>query len=288
MADSFNWSGLLGAAQKSHNDPLYAALLGAQGAGNSQAAMGFLNSNKLNPMMGDFGQGNRPGFQSSNPNYVNPKGWGATVAGGGTGGTGGAGGTDEKSQTQQLHDFWSGSDYWHDLIPTFDPADTVKGAGDALQQALKASLARQTITQTGYDAGMKNYDTDLNNATNFANSYIPGQLNTGRLALDDILSAAGKSAKDDPGSYNFQDTLDQLHNSATSTNTGLAASLKAQLASNGFFSTAPAFTAAGSAQGAYNPPASDDLLKALMAQTGRGGTGGAGTVTRQLGNTGAF
>src|SRR4051812_36404321 len=156
---AFDWTGLLGSAQKSQNNSLYAALLGAKGANDPKAAGGFLNDKQMNPQFGDFGQGNRPGFQSSNPNYVSPKGWGnfnTPPAGDGTGDIGGGGDalSTPEGNKAALNAFLN-SDWTH-LYPTigYDASGDISTAGDALQSALKAGLARKQITQTGFDAGM--------------------------------------------------------------------------------------------------------------------------------------
>jgi hypothetical protein len=194
---AFDWTGLLGSAQKSHNNSLYAALLGAKGANDPKAAQGFLADNKLNPAMGDFGQGNRPGFQSSNPNYVSAKGWGdfntPSVP------TGGGGGDLDPLSTPEgnkaaLGDFLK-SDWTH-LYPTigYDASGDISTAGQSLQDALKAGLARKQITQSGFDAGMKNYGTDVTNATNFANTFLKGREANLDTQLVDIAKAAKASS----------------------------------------------------------------------------------------------
>jgi hypothetical protein len=280
MSDSFNWTGLLGAAQKAHNDPLYSALLGAQGAGNSKAALGFLGNANYNPQVGDYGQGNRPGFQSSNPNYISPKGWGMASAGGGGGGGGGA---PDPQGINAFHDFLK-SDWWHDFIPDVGAGDAVATAGQGEQDALHAALARKQITQQGYNAAEGTYNTNLDSAKNYAASYLPGKLTEGRQALDAIVAKAGDSIQKDKANFQWSDYLDQLHNSANSFNSSIGSNLSSALAGQGFFSLPAALQSAGRAQGLYNPPVGDDLLKALMSQTGGGGSGGV----RAVGNQGSF
>jgi hypothetical protein len=283
---AFDWTGLLGSAQKSHNNALYSALLGAQGANNPKAAQGFLNDSQMNPMTGDFGQGARPGFQSSNPNYVNPKGWGDFSTGVGAGGGGGGGGGDPLSTPEgnkaALGDFLK-SDWTH-LYPTigYDASGDVSTAGQSLQDALKAGLARKQITQTGFDAGMKNYGTDVTNATNFANTFLKGRESNLDTQLVDIAKAAKASLKSDPQNFHWNDYLQQINDTSATEKGAIGSSLQSALASNGFFSVPAAMTSAGRAMGAYNPPSSDDLLKALVSQT-KGGGG-----SRGVGNQGAF
>jgi hypothetical protein len=285
---AFDWTGLLGSAQKSHNNSLYAALLGAKGAGDTKAAQGFLNDKQMNPLTGDFGQGNRPGFQSSNPNYVSPKGWGDfnTPTGGGGGGVGGGGDIDPLSTPEgnkaALGAFLN-SDWTH-LYPTigYDAAGDVSTAGDALQSALKAGLARKQITQSGFDAGMKNYGTDVTNATNFANTFLKGREANLDTQLVDVVKAAKASLKADPQNFHWNDYLEQINDTSATEKGALGSSLQSALASNGFFSIPMAMTSAGKAMGAYNAPSSDDLLKALVSQT-KGGGG-----SRGVGNQGAF
>jgi hypothetical protein len=281
---AFDWTGLLGSAQRSHNNSLYAALLGAKGANDPKAAQGFLADNKLNPAMGDFGQGNRPGFQSSNPNYVSAKGWGdfntpSVPAGGG-------GDLDPLSTPEgnkaALNSFLN-SDWTH-LYPTigYNATDDINTAGQSLQDALKAGLARKQITQTGFDAGMKNYGTDVTNATNFANTFLKGREANLDTQLVDIAKAAKGSLKSDPENFHWNDYLEQINDTSATEKGALGSSLQSALASNGFFSVPTAMTSAGRAMGAYNPPSSDDLLKALVSQT-KGGGG-----SRGVGNQGAF
>jgi hypothetical protein len=284
---AFDWTGLLGSAQKSHNNSLYAALLGAKGANDPKAAQGFLADNKLNPAMGDFGQGNRPGFQSSNPNYVSAKGWGdfntPSVP---TGGGGGGGDLDPLSTPEgnkaALGDFLK-SDWTH-LYPTigYDASGDISTAGQSLQDALKAGLARKQITQSGFDAGMKNYGTDITNATNFANTFLKGREANLDTQLVDIAKAAKASLASDPQNFHWNDYLEQINDTSATEKGALGSSLQSALASNGFFSIPTAMTSAGRAMGAYNPPSSDDLLKALVSQT-KGGGG-----SRGVGNQGAF
>jgi hypothetical protein len=281
---AFDWTGLLGSAQRSQNNALYSALLGAKGANDPKAAQGFLADNKLNPAMGDFGQGNRPGFQSSNPNYVSPKGWGdfntPSVP------TGGGGDLDPLSTPEgnkaALGDFLK-SDWTH-LYPTigYNATDDINTAGQSLQDALRAGLARKQITQTGFDAGMKNYGTDVTNATNFANTFLKGREANLDTQLVDIAKAAKGSLKSDPQNFHWNDYLEQINDTSATEKGALGSSLQSALASNGFFSVPTAMTSAGRAMGAYNPPSSDDLLKALVSQT-KGGGG-----SRGVGNQGAF
>jgi hypothetical protein len=283
---AFDWTGLLGSAQRSHNNSLYAALLGAKGANDPKAAQGFLADNKLNPAMGDFGQGNRPGFQSSNPNYVSAKGWGdfntpSVPTGGGSGGDLDPLSTPEGNKAA-LNSFLN-SDWTH-LYPTigYNATDDINTAGQSLQDALKAGLARKQITQTGFDAGMKNYGTDVTNATNFANTFLKGREANLDTQLVDIAKAAKGSLKSDPENFHWNDYLEQINDTSATEKGALGSSLQSALASNGFFSVPTAMTSAGRAMGAYNPPSSDDLLKALVSQT-KGGGG-----SRGVGNQGAF
>jgi hypothetical protein len=234
--------------------------------------------------MGDFGQGNRPGFQSSNPNYVSPKGWGdfntPSVP------TGGGGDLDPLSTPEgnkaALNSFLN-SDWTH-LYPTigYNATDDINTAGQSLQDALKAGLARKQITQTGFDAGMKNYGTDVTNATNFANTFLKGREANLDTQLVDIAKAAKGSLKSDPENFHWNDYLEQINDTSATEKGALGSSLQSALASNGFFSVPTAMTSAGRAMGAYNPPSSDDLLKALVSQT-KGGGG-----SRGVGNQGAF
>jgi hypothetical protein len=279
---AFDWTGLLGSAQKSHNNALYSALLGAKGANNPKAAQGFLNDSQMNPMTGDFGQGARPGFQSSNPNYVNPKGWGDFSTGAGAGGGGGDPLSTPEGNKAALGDFLK-SDWTH-LYPTigYDASGDVTTAGQSLQDALKAGLARKQITQTGFDAGMKNYGTDVTNATNFANTFLKGRESNLDTQLVDIAKAAKASLASDPQNFHWNDYLQQINDTSATEKGAIGSSLQSALASNGFFSVPAAMTSAGRAMGAYNPPSSDDLLKALVSQT-KGGGG-----SRGVGNQGAF
>jgi hypothetical protein len=280
---AFDWTGLLGSAQRSHNNSLYAALLGAKGANDPKAAQGFLADNKLNPAMGDFGQGNRPGFQSSNPNYVSAKGWGdLNTPSVPTGGGGGDPLSTPEGNKAALGDFLK-SDWTH-LYPTigYDASGDISTAGQSLQDALKAGLARKQITQTGFDAGMKNYGTDVTNATNFANTFLKGREANLDTQLVDIAKAAKGSLKSDPENFHWNDYLEQINDTSATEKGALGSSLQSALASNGFFSVPTAMTSAGRAMGAYNPPSSDDLLKALVSQT-KGGGG-----SRGVGNQGAF
>jgi hypothetical protein len=282
---AFDWTGLLGSAQKSHNNSLYAALLGAKGANDPKAAGGFLNDQQMNPMTGDFGQGNRPGFQSSNPNYVSPKGWGDFNAKPMPMPTPGSEGdllTTPEGNKSALDSFLN-SDWTH-LYPTigYDASGDISTAGQSLQDALKAGLARKQITQTGFDAGMKNYGTDVTNATNFANTFLKGREANLDTQLVDIAKAAKGSLASDPQNFHWNDYLQQINDTSATEKGALGSSLQSALASNGFFSVPAAMTSAGRAMGAYNPPSSDDLLKALVSQT-KGGGGGRG-----VGNQGAF
>jgi hypothetical protein len=282
---AFDWTGLLGSAQKSHNNSLYAALLGAKGANDPKAAGGFLNDQQMNPMTGDFGQGARPGFQSSNPNYVSPKGWGNfnTPTGGGAPGGDGSDPLSTPEGNKAALDSFLKSDWTH-LYPTigYNPGDDINTAGQSLQDALKAGLARKQITQTGFDAGMKNYGTDVTNATNFANTFLKGREANLDTQLVDIAKAAKASLKSDPQNFHWNDYLEQFNDTSATEKGALGSSLQSALASNGFFSVPAAMTSAGRAMGAYNPPSSDDLLKALVTQT-KGGGGNRG-----VGNQGAF
>jgi hypothetical protein len=280
---AFDWTGLLGSAQKSHNNALYSALLGAQGANNPKAAGGFLNDPKMNPQFGDFGHGAQPGFQSSNPNYVNATGWGdfnAPVTGGGGGGDGDL--STPAGNKAALNAFLN-SDWTH-LYPTigYDAAHDVQSAGDALQSALKAGLARKQITQSGFDAGMKNYGDDITKATDFAHTFLKGREANLDTQLVDIAKAAKASLKDNPQNFHWNDYLEQINDTSATEKTAIGSSLQSALANNGFFSVPMAMTSAGKAMGAYNPPSSDDLLKALVSQT-KGGGG-----SRGVGNQGAF
>lgn len=281
---AFDWTGLLGSARKSNNNSLYAALLGAKGAGDPRAAQGFLNDPKMNAQFGDFGQGNRPGFQSSNPNYVSPKGWGDfTASAPGDAGSGEPGDLSTPEGNKAALDAFLNSDWTH-LYPTigYDAAGDVSTAGQSLQDALKAGLARKQITQTGFDAGMKNYGTDVTNATNFANTFLKGREANLDTQLVDIVKAAKASLKGDPEHFHWNDYLEQINDTSATERGAVGSSLQSALASNGFFSIPMAMTSAGRAMGAYNPPSSDDLLKALVSQT-KGGGG-----SRGVGNQGAF
>jgi hypothetical protein len=280
---AFDWTGLLGTAQKSHNNSLYAALLGAKGANDPKAAGGFLNDKQLNPMTGDFSHGAAPGFQSSNPNYVSPKGWGNfNTPMTGIGGGGGDPLSTPEGNKAALDSFLN-SDWTH-LYPTigYNPGDDITTAGQSLQDALKAGLARKQITQTGFDAGMKNYGTDVTNATNFANTFLKGREANLDTQLVDVVKAAKASLKSDPQNFHWNDYLEQINDTSATEKGALGSSLQSALASNGFFSIPTAMTSAGRAMGAYNPPSSDDLLKALVSQT-KGGGG-----SRGVGNQGAF
>jgi hypothetical protein len=237
-------------------------------------------------MMGDFGQGNRPGFQSSNPNYVSNKGWGkfdAPAGGGENNGGEGPGSLATPEANKAALDAFLKSDWTH-LYPTigYDAMQDVTTAGDALQSALKTGLARKQITQTGFDAGMKNYGTDVTKATDFANTFLKGREANLDTQLVDIAKAAKASLKSDPQNFHWNDYLEQFNDTSATEKSALGSSLQSALASNGFFSIPMAMTSAGKAMGAYNPPSSDDLLKALVSQT-KGGGGGRG-----VGNQGAF
>jgi hypothetical protein len=193
----------------------------------------------MNPMTGDFGQGARPGFQSSNPNYVNPKGWGdfstGVLAGAGGGGGGDPLSTPEGNKAA-LGDFLK-SDWTH-LYPTigYDASGDVSTAGQSLQDALKAGLARKQITQTGFDAGMKNYGTDVTNATNFANTFLKGREANLDTQLVDIAKAAKASLKSDPQNFHWNDYLEQINDTSATEKGAIGSSLQSALASNGFFS----------------------------------------------------
>lgn len=296
---AFDWTSLLNSAQKSKNNQLYAALLGAQGAGNTNAAMGFLKDTTMNPQFMDTpGQaGTHPNFLA-NPNYINPKGYsaaslGSPASGGGGTSTGGGGTPTDlgfgsfdlttPAGNKAALNSWLASD-WSPLnsANTYDPTHDVQQAGGALQDALRAALARKQITQTGYDAGSASFGDDLSKATTFAHSFLSGQGGQLDTQLTDIAKAAKASLASDPTNFHFNDYLQQAKNASQTANDALGSSLQSALASNGFFSVPSALTAAGRAQGAYNPPSSDDLLKALVSQT-KGGGGGRG-----VGNQGVF
>jgi hypothetical protein len=277
---AFDWTGLLGSAQKSQNNALYSALLGAKGANDPKAAQGFLADNKLNPAMGDFGQGNRPGFQSSNPNYVSAKGWGDLSTP--TGGGGGDPLSTPEGNKKAMYDFLDSD--WTSLHPNigYDVGHDVDKAGMALQDALRAGLARKQITQTGFDAGMKDYGDDVTNATNFARTFLTGRGSNLDTQYSDITQAARDAQRANPDTFQWNDYLQQINDTAATERGAIGSSLQSALASNGFFSVPTAMTSAGRAMGAYNPPSSDDLLKALVSQT-KGGGG-----SRGVGNQGAF
>lgn len=284
---AFDWSALMGSAQRSKNNALYGALLGAQGANDPNAAMRFLNDPKMNPMTMESTMGNRPGFMASNPNWINPKGFSASSLGSAAGTTSGNTNSSFDLSTAAgnkaaMDAFSSGDWAGYDVDKGFDPSHAVSLTGGALQDALKAGLARGQMTQTGYDAAMANYNDDVSNATNFANTFMQGRQADLSQKYEDITKAARAAQKADPNSFSWQDYLDQLNTARDTEKSAMGSSLQSALASNGFFSIPVAMTAAGRAQGAYNPPSSDDLLKALIGQT-KGGGGGRG-----LGNQGAF
>jgi hypothetical protein len=73
---AFDWTGLLGSAQKSQNNALYSALLGAKGANDPKAAQGFLADNKLNPAMGGLWPGEQTWVPKLQPQLRQRQGMG--------------------------------------------------------------------------------------------------------------------------------------------------------------------------------------------------------------------
>jgi hypothetical protein len=199
--------------------------------------------------------------------------------------TGGGGGdplSTPEGNKKAMYDFLDSD--WTSLHPNigYDVGHDVDKAGMALQDALRAGLARKQITQTGFDAGMKDYGDDVTNATNFARTFLTGRGSNLDTQYSDITQAARDAQRANPDTFQWNEYLQKINDTAATERGAIGSSLQSALASNGFFSVPTAMTSAGRAMGAYNPPSSDDLLKALVSQT-KGGGG-----SRGVGNQGAF
>ena len=160
----------------------------------------------------------------------------------------------------------------------------VSEQGSGLLGALSGARARGQISGLGFDAAMRNYESQRQAALGQVGQLGQGLIGGYRQELQDILGQArtdiGRMTTEQKGRFQLDPYKQRIGTRAGELRGGLEAALRNAVGGTQYFTEAPAFSAAASSQGVFNRPGSE-LLASLERER-------RNTSTRGLGDRGEF